>query len=46
MVNKESDMVKIRESMLKLNTLLEIKQKDIENLDRRLPEMQRNEISK
>ena len=46
LVNKESEMVQIRENMLKMNTLLEIKQKDIENLDRRLPEIQRNEVTK
>lgn len=46
LVNKESEMVQIRENMLKMNTLLEMKQKDIENLDRRLPEIQRNEVTK
>ena len=31
--------------MLKMNTLLEMKQKDIDNKDRRLPEIQRTELN-
>lgn len=44
LVNKEISMIQMRENMLKLNTLLEIKQRDIENKDRRMPEAHKSEL--